>query len=390
MDAGQRKFAERMIAELRRQGVEGAIELDEEQFSLHLPHGRLMLGNAYTAWQRAPRLRRGRVLRHFAAIHELPDAPASIDEARPNLMPRVRDLAYYPIVELQFEDAGGVGGPKHSFQPLNDVIAVEIVYDHAEAVSTIGSDTLEGWGITFEEALRTARANLRERTGDALRPVVPGVHASFAEDSYDASRLLLTELITRLDMRGDPVAIVPHRDHLLITGSDDEAGLTRIAELAEAPLAENHRLTGRPVMFREGRWQPFAVPSHHPAADQLRRLELLTEAADYADQQRALQRRVGEEVYVASLMIGEDDHGGAASYCSWTEGVPSLLPRADYIAFVTPGKWERDAQVLKVPWDDAVEIVGSSMRAENLSPERWRVDTFPDEEQLRVLAAQAA
>jgi hypothetical protein len=300
----------------------------------------------------------------------------------------VRDLPYYAIVALQFESAGGVGDTKHSFEPLNEIVAVEVVYDHPQAVSSIGTELLDDWGIDFDEALRTARANLRERTHEAFKQIAPGVHASVVEDGYDAARLLLTELISRLEVDGDPVALVAHRDHLLVTGSDDEAGLRRIAELAEPTLGDNNRISGLPLVLRDGGWQRLTLPAQHPASSHMRRLELLTEAADYADQKIPLQRRSGDDLFVASLMLGENE-GILVSYCTWTKGVPSLLPRAEHVVFVSPGKTDNDTDLLHVPWDHAASVMADVLHPQGLLPERWRIDTFPDEQQLRELATRA-
>lgn len=102
-------------------------------------------------------------------------------------------------------------------------------------------------------------------------------------------------------------------------------------------------------MLRDGRWQPFPVPADHPASDAFHRLALLTDAANYADQQVALQQRSGNDIFVASLMVAEDELGSLATFCTWTKGVPSLLPRAEHIASVSPGETDADAEVLQVP-----------------------------------------
>jgi hypothetical protein len=250
----RREFADRMIAELRRAGMGGQLEFDEERFRLVLdPQGSLELGNVFAEWERASVLRRGELLRRWTApFRGPPGLPESVDAARPNLLARVRDREVYGISALQ-------DGPAFTYQPLNEHLTVEIVYDRAESMSTIPPETFEEWGMSIEEALRTARANLRDRTPGTLVPLQPGVFASPWHDNYDSSRLLLTELISRLDVRGDPVALLPHRDHLLVTGSDDEAGLARVAEIAEDLLEETRAETGRAFVWRDG--GVAAVPS---------------------------------------------------------------------------------------------------------------------------------
>jgi len=388
VDKRERAFAEKAAAELRRAGLEGPVELDEDQFGLVAGDQQFFLANVYADWQRSSRLRRGGVLRQWVAtLVERPSLPTAAEAARPNLLPRVRDREFVATMELRFQDAREGKGPAMSCVPLNDDLVVEIVYDHPRTVSSLGTEQLEAWGIELDEALRTARANLRERTEGTLRPLADGVYESWWDDAYDSARLLLTELITRLDVRGEPVAFIPHRDRLLVTGSEDAAGLERAAELAEPLLDDGRRLTGRPFILRDGAWQRFSVPESHEARPQLGRLEAITAALDYNDQKGALEERfaaAGEDVFVASVMLSEEADV-LTSVCAWTEGVPTMLPRTELISLVRPATRETDDEITTVAWDDASAIVGDAMRAQNLFPERWRVDSFPDAEQLAQL-----
>ena len=258
MDKQQLKFPEKLVAELRRAGDTGPLEIDEDQF--RIVRGSQIffnLHNAYAEWQSAPRLRRNAVLRFFAASLLAPsEPPESVDEARPNLLPRVRELEWYEVMKLQFADANDGRGPAVVYEALNEELALEIVYDLPTAVMSVAPERLEAWGLSLEEAIRTARANLRERTSGTFEQLEPGVFISPWQDAYDSSRLVLVELITRLDVRGDPVALLPHRDHLFVTGSDDERGLGRSADLA-APLLEDHRrVTGRACVLRDAAGSP--------------------------------------------------------------------------------------------------------------------------------------
>jgi hypothetical protein len=380
-----------MVAELRRAGDTGPLEIDEEQF--RIVRGSQIffnLHNAYAEWQGAPRLRRNAVLRFFAAsLLEPAEPPESVDEARPNLLPRVRELEWYEVMKLQFADARDGRGPAVVYEPLNEELALEIVYDLPTAVMSLAPDRLEAWGLSLDEAVRTARANLRERTPGTFEELEPGVFISPWQDTYDSSRLVLVELITRLDVRGDPVALLPHRDHLFLTGSDDERGLGRAADLA-APLLEDHRrVTGRACVWRDGRWQPFVPPEGHPHRNRFAELRMQTDAGNYDEQKSVLEGQAearGDDVFVASVLVMTDDETGeSASLCTWTDGVPTLLPRADQIAFVTPGRTEEETRIMRVPWDHAASVMHHAMQPQGLVPERWRVDRFPSEHEQAEL-----
>jgi hypothetical protein len=386
-----------MIAELRRAGDTGPLEFDEDHFRLVRGEGNFLnLHNAYAEWERAPRLRRKAVLRYFAtSMLEPTTPPDSIDEARPNLLLRVRDREWYETMQLEFAEARDGRGPALTYQRLNDDLAVEIVYDWPTSVSSVAPEQLDDWGISVEEAVRTARANLRERTPGTFAQLEPGVFGSTWHDTYDSSRLVLTELIARLDVHGDPVALLPHRDHLFVTGVDDERGLGRMAELARPLLDEPHRVTGRAFAWRDGAWQSFVPPDGHSYRRRFLDLVRVTDAANYGEQKPVLEERArvgGDEVFVASVLLATDPGSGeTTTVCSWTEGVPSLLPRSDRIAFVSPGETDESSRIMYVPWDDAAAIMSSAMAAQGLAPERWRVDRFPtDGEQAALRRAEVS
>ncbi len=46
--------------------------------------------------------------------------------------------------------------------------------------------------------------------------------------------------------------MVPSRDSLFMTGSEDEAGLAILAAIADKPLREPYALSGVPLIFEDG------------------------------------------------------------------------------------------------------------------------------------------
>ena len=67
-----------------------------------------------------------------------------------------------------------------------------------------------------------------------------------------------------------------------------------------------------------------------------------------------------------------------SSYAVWSEGVATLLPRADRVAFV-----RRDKVLGMIPWERTLEAFGHLMTPLGLYPERWKVDDFPGDAALR-------
>jgi hypothetical protein len=89
------------------------------------------------------------------------------------------------------------------------------------------------------------------------------------------------------------------------------------------------------------------------------------------------------DIFVASYKIFEQAGGIVYSACIWTNGIDSLLPRAENIAFLVDLEG-KDHFV--VPWEAAVSVVGSLMEQEaDLMPPRYRVRQFPNAEQIAKL-----
>jgi hypothetical protein len=86
-------------------------------------------------------------------------------------------------MKLQFADARDGRGPAVVYEPLNEELALEIVYDLPTAVMSVARERLEAWGLSLEEAVRTARANLGERTPGTFEELEPGVFTSPWQDT---------------------------------------------------------------------------------------------------------------------------------------------------------------------------------------------------------------
>ncbi len=140
------------------------------------------------------------------------------------------------------------------------------------------------WGVAYEKALRDARANLLEISGEPFESPQPGLYVSPWRDNHDASRLLLTNRIRRLDVKGDHVAMVPNRDTLLVTGSADFAGLARMAEIATAAMDEPYWVSGLPVRLTDGGWARFMPDAEHPSFRDFKSLRTRSIGVDYGEQ----------------------------------------------------------------------------------------------------------
>jgi hypothetical protein len=91
---------------------------------------------------------------------------------------------------------------------------------------------------------------------------------------------------------------------------------------------------------------------------------------------------------VASFSARQQKSGEVRSYCVWSKGVVSFLPRTDDVFFFRPKGGEEGDIVAVAPWGRAESVLGDMLKPVGLYPERYLVDGFPSEEQLAALGAE--
>ena len=178
--------------------------------------------------------------------------------------------------------------------------------------------------------------------------------------------------------------MVPNRDTLLITGSDDNVGLQMMIDLAAEHVGGAYPLSGLPLILQDGEWVDWMPPTTCPAYPKFRELASRFVGSLYSEQKRALEaahQRGGLDIYVASLSGAERPDGELVTFCTWGDGIDSLLPVADKVAFVR----DQQGMIAFAEWDRVVEIAGHLMESTDFYPPRYRVRAFPDQESLDAI-----
>jgi hypothetical protein len=235
--------------------------------------------------------------------------------------------------------------------------------------------------VTFYEALEAAQRNLAglKYAMGGLKGGGHHVYTSVTTDAYGSSRLLRLDLIRQLEVLGEPVAMVPARDSLLLTGTDDVDGLGVMTQLAEEARKQPRPMSGRLFRLDGDDWVPWLPDSGHPHYQKFRTFQIQDLMNEYGQQAELLQG-LHEGMFVAKFMaIRNKESGEITSVCSWTKGVPSLLPRTDKVGLSSDPKGEP----ILVEWDR----LGGQMERLDLYPERYRVVDFPAESELERLKA---
>ena len=152
----------------------------------------MFLHNGFAEYCSVPKAERNKTVARFVRNWFVAEKsiPEDFQDASHDLLPAVRERAYFAMAELMMQLDGKVLG-EIPYHQLGDHLAIAIVYDLPEAMQTIGQERLDKWGVTLYEAMEVARENLAKLPFAFIGPKDgDGVYLSATNDNYDACRLL--------------------------------------------------------------------------------------------------------------------------------------------------------------------------------------------------------
>jgi hypothetical protein len=391
------KLASLLIREFERTGVEGPMVYDPDRGLVLVGDSPLQVNLASLQADLALNMpwRRGALIRRFAShlTSGIMDRPASFEEARPKLMPNLRDAGMWEWLRLDAELEGRdrMDVPRMEITPR---VSAAVYVDAENGMAMVSGHDLDDWAVSFDDAMEIALDNLRARSTEPFEQVREGIWASPWSDCYDTARLLLPDKLREVEVDGDLVAFCPHWNTLMLTGVNDIAGMgacmaTSTDQIAEAPKP----MTAQPMLRRYPGWEIMQFPRGHALYDLWTKARVHELVSLYQDQQQQLQRwyeERGDDVYVAQYNgIQEDGTDRVRSYCVWGKGVVALLPETDQVMFFEDDKPEDD-QVTCVDWDIVWSRCQSFIGPTDHIPARWRVETFPEEALLQQMREEQA
>ncbi len=360
--------------------------------------GRIYLHNTFRETENAaPRERAQRIKNLVAIVVASPSATDTWDQARPKLLPVIRGVSF----GLGVPGVTTVDNPMRLVgRPALPYLVELVVVDEPTSMAYVTYARLAEWGVTDDELFATARANLTGRSGrldgppPEGRPVV--LRVVDTGDGYFTSMLLIEGFLAGLADRvgGRPVAFMPHKDTLIVT-SDAPDALPALYRLAEEEFRQATRSLS-PVGYTvddAGTVIPYPALLGSVLAPIVHRAEVVLAAAEYGSQKEALDaqhERDEVDIFVASLLVVQRPDDEVFSVAVWSNGVDTLMPEANFIAFQAGAGQPGDApgEPFTVPFD--VVLRDASLLPEpGYTPVRYRVTAWPGEPVMQRLRAQA-
>jgi hypothetical protein len=382
-------FVKLVRAEMDRAGVQGTWEYDEQEFSLRMDDALLFLGNSYASYCEADKQLRPRIVENIvSAILPLQDAPIEREQALGMAVAVIRELALFEFTSLLWQMDGIERPVEMAAEPVSDWLGRTVVLDSPGSMRMVTQKDLEHWDISFDELFAVGLEKLRAST-PAQFTEVNGILLGTWKDDYDSSRILLPGLFQELHLEGDPVMVTPNRLTLMVTGSNNHAGVIRLLQVAEEITQEQARgMNPAPLTYRDGHLQDFRVERDSPLYNPVERASKIAALVYYTGQKEELEKlhqKTGKDIFVATYNLSQGEDGSYNSYSVWSQGVPTLLPKADVVFFHHP-----EAKLsVSAEWDDVMRVAGDLMLDTGMFPARWYVSRFPTEEQFTAMGAKA-
>lgn len=398
------EFAQLAIRVVSELGYCRVTSYDESKFALTFKQrngldGFLQLANVYQSYCAAPEAERLLVLRAFCVDHfENGSASTEIEEAAPRLVPFLKhrfsiERVHLELALAQDQFAGRTAEQLAAWQipyiPIAEHYALGLIYDDARTETVVRQDLLTAWDMTFQEGLALAFANLREISDHPFELAAPGVYTGSSRAEHNPAKILLTDLIMALPLKGQPVVIIPHRNQFVIAGSEDIAGLKIMLKMVKELINSPDGVLTLPIILENNIWLPFSVHGDHELFAEFDGLRLSAMSAMYGEQKELLDKLNGqnaEQVFVAAYQGRKWKDQVFSQAVIAQDALPSLLPLADTLEF---GRIDPETDGWKTMsaarLDKCVSVIADLLIPMGMYPERCRIETFPSKKQIHQM-----
>lgn len=382
-------FARLLLDRARARG-DDQWQFDPDQSALRHPgSGTINLTNIFLEYSAAPRAARKDLLRKYDAMMQqgLAETPKLWELAGKHIYPVIRCV--HDAVTLEIATRNGEGKlPGMVSWPLAGDLMVRLVFDRGESLAHVQEELADTWGQGLDALKERALRNLASLPRPRWQALEDGVYQVVSEVSYEESFLLVNAVVDALPFASSAVLMPTNRGVLLACDGTSPQALRSMLGYAERSLRENPWPMAATMLHREaGEWREF-VPVGELATLHAS-LSRLSIAITYNDQQAALQKHLGNDIFVGtySLIRRGDGPDSLRSWSSWTKDVPTLLPQTDLVVLGRP-RADGKHDMLMVSWSSLVKSCGSRMKQTAERPARFMVEEFPSDEEWQVLSRE--
>lgn len=205
------------------------------------------IDNAYMAYQAHPDSVHSIISRYMDATTELYTSQKAI--TIDNIIAVIKPVEYLDEVKAMNKDGKSAAMITEQY---NDQLIIAYAQDNKNNIAYLTEDDFKTLSISRDSLKSIALSNFSKILPNIQRQGGNGLYMLTAGGDYEASLILLSSIWTAENMPvdGDIIISIPNRDMLMITGSNNKAGISKMKGIA----AESYKTGTYPISDRLYKW----------------------------------------------------------------------------------------------------------------------------------------
>ncbi|MES2598869.1 MAG: DUF1444 family protein [Verrucomicrobiota bacterium] len=219
----------------------------------------IFLNNAYDLYKQDPKDLAGVIKKYVESAKESLDKMSELLNAS-QILPVVKDTQWLGEIHQVMRERSDKTPPDYLREALAPGLEVFYVQDTPKSIRYLTEADFVSAGIELAGLRQLACANLQKLMASLQVHDGNDVSMITLDGNYESSLLLFNDIWAQMKAKvsGGVVVALPTRDVLLFTGSEDEAGLKKIREMAQRAFEGSYRLTQQLYIFRNGSFELFS------------------------------------------------------------------------------------------------------------------------------------
>jgi len=217
----------------------------------------ISLANLYRAYQREPNRLEELIRTYLAGLPSREPSAKTAALDRTQIVPLIKDRPWLDETNGRVRAQVGKDALGLAAEDYNKELVIVYALDDPKRMRYLMRDELAG--IKPDDLRTLALENLTRIMPKIQMGTDGSLGMMMAGGDYEASLLLYDNIWTdgTVKVKGDIVVAIPTRGMLLVTGSQDRAGLKRMREIVAKNADGPYRLTTALFVYRKGRFVKF-------------------------------------------------------------------------------------------------------------------------------------
>ncbi|MFT3701773.1 MAG: DUF1444 family protein [Agriterribacter sp.] len=213
------------------------------------------IDNAFIAYKAEPDSINNFISRYVASTTDLYLNQKSVDID--NIVPVIKPVEYLDEINSLKKD--GKSFPMVT-EKYNDQLIIAYAEDSKNSIKYLTEDNFKTLSISKDTLKSIALRNFDKIIPNIQRQGGNGLFMITAGGDYEASIILLSSIWTRenFPVDGDFIVAIPNRDMLIVTGSKNKTGITKIKEIvADSYKTENYQVSDKLFKWTGNKFEKY-------------------------------------------------------------------------------------------------------------------------------------